>query len=403
MAKRTRANGEGTVFKRKKDGRWVCELVVGHEVVRDERGQPVLGPDGLPKVRRKVLRFSAPTKQEVLEWRARKLAERQQGLLVEPSRITVGEFLNRWLETAVAPVRKPSTYVNYRWVAEHLILPDLGSVPLQKLTPGAIQALYAKHVKAGRSARTVALLHAVLRRALGQAVKWGLIARNPTDGVEKSKGERKEFTALTAEQAARFLEAAQQDRLHALFTMALLTGLRLGELLALRWSDVDLEARTVTVRQTLQRTPEGYGFGPPKTEASSWTVPLDERVVAALRRWRREQAEELLRIGMRDPELVFTTEVGTPLNPSNVRNRHFLPILKRAGLPRIRLHDLRHTFVTLLIAAGASAKEVQELARHAQISVTLGTYAHAFAEQKEQAVRRLGALLTAAGQKKAAR
>lgn len=416
MAKKGKAaNGEGSVFFHRRTGRWVCELVIGTEVVTGPDGKPVLDEKGLPKTRRKVIRFSSERKSEVQAWRVQKLKELQDGTLVEPSRETLGQFLDRWLETVVQHEVKPATVQNYREMVEFYLKPGLGAVPLQKLTPPQIQAFYhqlltsppprAKDRGRTLSPRTVQLVHAVLHRALGQAVQWGLLARNPADAVKKPRVERKEFTALTPEQVAQFLEAARDDRLHALFTLAVLTGLRLGELLALRWSDIDLEAGTVTVARTLEKDGPRWTFGEPKTKSSRRTVDLPAPAVAALRQWHREQAKERLMVGeaWADPDLVFTTKIGTPLLPGNVRNRHFHEILEKAGLPKIRFHDLRHTYATLMIAGGVGAKVLQELLGHSRVGITLDIYTHTLREQKKEAVQKVEALLEAAQRKQNAR
>ncbi|BDG62318.1 site-specific integrase [Caldinitratiruptor microaerophilus] len=392
-------NGEGSVWYHEKRKRWYCELTIGWEQVIGPDGKPVLDENGVPKTRRKVARFSDPLKTKVVDWKLETLQKIREGTLVEPSRETLGQFLARWLETTVAHEVKATTLQNYQDIVRAYIAPHIGAVPLQKITPPQVQGLYHTLLGAGKSPRTVALVHAVLHKALRQAVEWGLLARNPIDAVKKPRVERKEAAALTPEQVAQFLEAARDDRLHALFTLAVYTGLRQGELFGLRWRDIDLEAGTVTVAQNLQWIGGKPVFSTPKTRTSRRTIDLAEPAVAALKQWRIEQARELLKIGLREPELVFTTEIGTPLNPSNVRNRHLPEILAKAGLPKIRFHDLRHTFVTNMIDAGVDLKTVSELAGHSQVQVTADIYRHVFRRQKKDAVERLGALFTAAQKK----
>lgn len=343
------------------------------------------------------MRFSHADRQEVVEWRIKRLAERLAGTLTEPSRQTVQEFFDHWLDTTVSHEVKPRTLFDYRLVLQRYVYPDIGQTHLQKLTAQRIQALYHKRLQAGLGPRTIQLAHAVLRRGLQQAVAWQLIPRNPADAVRRPRVERKQPQTLEPEQVARFLQAASEDRLHALYTLAVTAGLRLGELLGLRWSDINLDAGTLTVAQTLGYLGSKYFFGTPKSKASHRTIDLPTVTVADLRRWRREQEQErfLVDAAWEYPDLVFTTTVGSPLNPSNVRSRSFLAILERADCPKIRFHDLRHTAATLMLAQGVQARVLQDVLGHADIRMTLGTYAHVLREQKKEAARKVDAFLAA--------
>lgn len=387
MPKR-RGHGEGSIF-RAKDGRWVGELFLG----RDTAGK------------KKVKRIYGRTRAEVAASLTKALRDRQQGLLPDPSRQTVAQFLDAWLDDVVEVSARPNTLTSYRGALKH-VSAAIGNIQLQKLTPQHIQRLLRERQAAGM-ARTAALILAVLRKACSQAVKWGLLARNPCDGVERPKIVRKEFRALNPEEAQRLIRASEGERLGALFVLAVTCGLRLGELLGLRWRDVDLDAGTLTVRQQLQwvatdgkrREPD---FSEPKSKKSRRTIALPTAALGALKSHRARQAEERLRLGeaWQDYDLVFTTEVGTPLSPSNVRNRAFLPLLQRAGLPRVRIHDLRHSAASLLIGAGESLKTVQEMLGHSSISLTADVYGHIGLAQQKAAAARMDALLSAAPQKR---
>lgn len=383
MARKGKAgNGEGTIYQRKRDGKWIAELTVGWKATG----------------RREILRSPGLGKRrEAADWLAARQAERQKGELVKPTKQTVGQFLRQWLDTTVAHQVKPSTLHNYRQMVEYYLDRDIGQQELTKLTPREIQTMYHKRLQAGLSARTVQLMHAVLRRALQQAVEWQLVPRNVADAVKKPRLERKETVALTPDQVVRFLDAAQADRLHALYVLAVTVGLRLGELLGLRWSDVDLEAGTLNVRQTLAVIKGRWLFGSPKTATSRRTIDLPAVAINALKRWHREQGAERLKIGeaWAYPDLVFATRIGTPLNPSNVRNRSFGAILQRAGCPRVRFHDLRHTAATLMAAQGVRARTLQDVLGHSDIRLTLGLYSHVLREQKKEAARKIDAFLAA--------
>lgn len=347
--------------------------------------------------KRKTLRYSHADRQEVVDWRIKRLAERLDGTLTEPSHQTVEDFFEHWLDMTVSHEVKPRTLFDYRLVLKRYVYPEIGQMRLQKLTAQQIQALYHKRLQGGLGSRTIQLAHAVVRRGLQQAVQWQLIPRNPADAVRRPRVERREPQTLERDQVIWFIRAASDDRLHALYTLAVTAGLRLGELLGLRWSDINMDAGTLTVAQTLGHLGTKHFFGTPKSKASRRTIDLPGLALAALRRWRREQAEERLLIGAawEYPDLVFTTTVGSPLNPSNVRSRSFLAVLERAGCPKIRFHDLRHTAATLMLSQGVQARVLQDVLGHADIRMTLGTYAHVLREQKKEAARKVDAFLAA--------
>jgi integrase len=237
----------------------------------------------------------------------------------------------------------------------------------------------------------VVQLHRILHNALGQAARWDLVGRNVADLVKPPHVPRYEFTTLSPEQARQFLDAARGDRLEALYVLAITTGMRLGEVLRLRWREVDLNTRVVSIRGA--RPSEG-GAGP-KTQRSRRPVVLTEVAAAALRRHRAAQAAERIRAGAawQDRDLVFANTVGGPLNPSNLRHRDFRRLLERAGLPRMRFHDLRHSAATLLLGMGIHPKIVSELLGHTQVSITLDVYSHVTATMQHQAVNALDDLL----------
>jgi integrase len=223
-------------------------------------------------------------------------------------------------------------------------------------------------------------VHHVSHKGLRQAVTWNLIPRNPADDVKAPTPTPKEMHPLSAEEARRLLDAARRDRFEALYVLGIHTGMRRGELLGLKWDDVDLEDATVRVRRTLTRIDNGrrLALGPPKNKKSRRTVRLTERAVEALRSHLERQLAEIEALGdlYKGQGLVFTTETGTPINPSNLRQRGLAPLLKRARLPQITFHDLRHTCASLLFQKNVHPKFVQELLGHASVSITLDTYSH---------------------------
>ena len=238
----------------------------------------------------------------------------------------------------------------------------------------------------------------VLSSALKQAVRWGMLQRNPAELVQLPKLIRKEMQAITPGESTKFLAALENDRYSALFSLALSTGMRPEEYLGLRWTDVDIAKASVTVQRALVRRTKGRGwyFTEPKTPRSRRTIPLPTSMVLALSEHKRHQSEERLRLGAewQDNKLVFTTVLGTPLNISNLTAKHFKPALKRAGLPKtIRLYDLRHTCATLLLSAGENPKVVSERLGHASITLTLDVYSHVLPDMQKAATDKLENIL----------
>ena len=320
------------------------------------------------------------------------LKARQDGLPLAGDRQTVGLYLDGWLES-VKPSLRPRTFERYTQYIRLHALPDIGRLPLSKLTPQHLQRLYAAKLAAGLAPMTVRHLHAVLHRALGQATRWGLVARNVADLVTPPRAERHEMQTLSPEQARAFLEASQGDRFHALYVLALSTGMRQGELLALRWQDV--EGGGLRVTGSLQQVNGGYVITEPKTQSSRRRVVLTKAAIEALRRHRVAQAKERLRLGpvWEDNDLLFTNEIGGFVDASNLVRRSFLPLLRRADLPRVRFQDLRHSAATLLLGRGVHPKVVAEMLGHSQISVTLDLYSHVTPTMQQQAAEAMDAVL----------
>jgi integrase len=280
-----------------------------------------------------------------------------------------------------------STWVSYEGFTRLHIIPHLGRIPLAKLAPQHVQRFYASRLDDGLAPATVAHLHAFLHRALGQAHRWGLVPQNVAALVNPPRIPKREMRTLNPREVRRFLEVVQGDRLEALYVLAMTTGMRLGELLALRWSDVELSTCRVSVRGTLTRGEQGLIVTEPKTGRGR-VVLVASTAVAALRQHLATQSDERRRAGplWAGLDFVFTNELGRPLDPSNVRLRSFRPALERAGLPRIRLHDLRHTAATLMLGEGIHPKVVSEMLGHSQIGITLDLYSHVTPPMQQVAV-----------------
>jgi integrase len=278
------------------------------------------------------------------------------------------------------------------------VVPALGRHQLAQLSPQDVQGYMKAKQAAGLSARTVLYHRAVLRRALGQALKWGVAARNVATLVDPPRVERHEVEPLDVEQANTFLNSVRGHRLEALFTVALALGLRQGEALGLRWEDVDLDRAVLHVRKQVQRIEGKLTLVEPKTAKSRRSVALPTFAVDALRAHKVRQLEERLLAGNRwqDWGLVFPSATGTPMDASNLIGQYHR-LLERAGLPRRRFHDLRHTCATLLLIQGEDLRVVMEVLGHSQISLTANTYQHVAQSLKRGAADRMQALFAAQG------
>jgi integrase len=370
---RKRINGEGTIYRRR-DGRWEAAARL----------------DG------RRWRVCAKARPEVARRLVAALQAHHDGLPVADDRQTVATFLASWLASVEAQVRH-GTWERYAQLLRTHALPAIGSLALPRLTPQHLQGLYADRLRRGLSPATVVHLHAVLHHALQDATRWGLVVRNVADLVRPPRRIRVEMTTLSPEQAQVLLDAVAEDRLQALYVLAITTGMRQGELLALRWRYVDLPAGRLHVCGSLQRTPAGLVITEPKTASSRRPVALTRLALAALRRHREAQTRERLRAGpaWHDRDLVFPNELGKPLEAGNLLRRSFWPLLKRTGLPHIRFHDLRHTAATLLLGKAVHPKVVAEMLGHSRIAVTLDLYSHVTPTMQQQATEALDALFLA--------
>lgn len=357
---RRRAHGEGAVYQRESDGRWVGSLDLGYVDGRRCR-KTVYG-----KTQREAVAKLADL---------RKAAERGQDLTQRTP--TVEQWFERWLEHKQADGTRPTTLRSYRGLATHHVLPDLGMLPLDKVTPAHVRGLLTRKSATDLSPATVAHLLRLLRNALGEAVRLDLVPRNVALAVRMPKVPQYQAQALDIDGARALIAVLAGRRLEALFLTALVLGLRRGEVIALRWSDLDLDTGTVRIGNSLQRLDGRLQLVPTKTKQSTATVAMPEGLVTVLRRHRARQQEERLALGADWPgtDLVFTSTTGTPLEPRNV-TRIWHSVRTEAGLPDLRLHDLRHSCATILTALGVHPRVVMETLRHSQISITMNTYSH---------------------------
>lgn len=364
-----RGNGEGTVYRRK-DGRCVGAFYV-------------LRPNG-GRVRRAVYGL---TRAEASKRLAEMVAKTAAGVPLAVEAWTVERYAAHWLATVVKPRLRPSTYASYRDTLRLHIVPVLGRYALQKVTPADVRRLLADKSETGLSVRSVQIVHATLRVMLAEAVRDELLERNVASIVRGPSETREEVRPWSFEEAERFLIAASEDRLYALFAVGVALGLRRGELLGLRWADVDLEAPVLRVRQQIQRIYRaGLITGPPKSSRSRWDIPMPAFAVRVLREHRMRQAEERLALGPYwvDSGLVFTSTVGTALEPRNL-TRVLDELQLSAGVRRIRFHDLRHTCASLLMAQGVPPRVVMDVLGHSQFSITMDLYSHVMPSALQEA------------------
>jgi integrase len=310
---------------------------------------------------------------------------------------TLSEYLDHWLESCKHKVGG-RTYQDYLNILRLHVRPALGGKKLSAIRPLDVQKLVDDLQKKGLGPRATRHVHAVLCRALKQAVRWRLLIFNPATDVNLPKQVSKEMKALAPEEAKKFLEACEADEYGLVFELALVSGMRPEEYLELQWTDLDFKQNTITVQRVVvwERWTKVVYFAEPKTAKSRRTIPLPAYLMHKLQEHRRQQLANKLKRGEKfqnEHNLVFTSKTGTIVSIRNLQRRHFKPLLVKAKVPDIRLYDLRHTCATLLLAAGENPKVVSERLGHASIVLTLDTYSHVLPTMQKSATERLEKLL----------
>jgi integrase len=374
---RHRAIGTGSLYYREDRKRWVAQIIL-------ENG--------------KTKQRYCKTQEEAADALNEMLYEQKRGMLATGPQQTVKQFMEYWLEEVHRPAIRISSYVEYRRTLNNHILPALGHVQLQKLTVQQVESFYAQKAKEGLSAKTISGIHGELRKGLAHAVHLNLIGRNVCDIVKKSlpRKPRHEAQTLTKEQAQKLVEHIRgKYPWEALFMLAMITGMRRGELVALRWSDVHLEDRYLQVRRSARRPGLGYALQvqEPKTAAGRRKIVLSPFLIQVLQQHRSRQ--EAMRRAAGDAweehDLVFCNRHGGFINLETMRT-WFKKVLREAGLPSMRFHDLRHSSATLLLAMGVHVKVVQELLGHSNILITLNTYSHVLPSLHKKAMDELSTI-----------
>jgi integrase len=374
--KSRRAKGEGTVYRRVIDGLWVGMLDLG--VVGGRR-------------RRKTV--YGQTKREVLQKLSTLRTAHDHGIDLLAPTLTVGQWLDAWLsEVKGFDGTRPRTLTLYKGLAERYVKPVIGTVRIDKLTPAHVQRLVTetRDTQTSRgtppSASTLRHVYKLVRNALGDAYRMELVTRNVATQVKAPPLSSQRRLGLDLAEAKRLLLVIDGERLEALYVLAMTTGLRRGELLALRWDDIDLRSRQLHVRRAIQRIDGKLQLVEPKTSSARRTVVLPRFAVRHLLQHKERQDGERLALGdaWREHGLVFASSIGTPIEPRNL-NRRWDVLRRRAGLEGLRLHDLRHGCATFLLAQGVSARAIMEVLGHAEIGVTMNTYTHVLPELRQEA------------------
>jgi integrase len=366
-----RAAGEGSVYKRGK--RWVGQVGSGKN--------------------RETKYFD--TQREANEWRHKKVEQRRQGLNIQGSKVPLSKFLDDWLIVARTSVR-PNTGDQYTQIVHQHINPTLGEILLRDLKPHYVQSLYKKKLADGISPRTTRIIHSVLHRALNHALKLELVVRNVSDAATLPKVPRKEMKTLDDYQVRQLLQVSKGTRMRVLFRIAVTTGLRQGEILGLKWSDLDWQTGRLQIqRQVQRRKGKGLVFCEPKSASGRRAIVLGKETIVILREHKEKQFKERIMAGdkWQENDLIFPTPIGTPQDCANVL-KAFKSCLREAGLPDLRFHDLRHTAATLMFQQGINPKVVQERLGHSDISLTLNTYSHVLPSMQEEVAEKMDELFT---------
>jgi integrase len=360
------------------------------------------------KRKRKWHSFVGTKRQAQIEC-ARLISEVQSGTYLEPAKTTLAQFLDRWLVHMQSQI-SPKSHERYSEIVRKNIIRPLGRVVLMKLRPAMISEAYDQALTNGRTdgqgglaPASVVYMHRLLKKALAQAVRWGELQRNPVDAVDPPKIERSLMTTFDMAQTVELLESLRGSRLLTPVTLGVLCGLRRGEIAALRWRNIDLACGNLAIVESAEQTAAGVRYKPPKS-GKGRTVALSATVVEQLRAHRLQQAEELLRLGVRQTEstFVYTREDGEPMQPRSLTHA-WLKVLGKTDLPRIRFHDLRHAHATHLLSNGVHPKVASERLGHSRVGITLDLYSHVLPGMQEDAAARVDDALREALQKRASK
>lgn len=359
--------------------------------------QVYLGEDPVTKKKKYRARTVEGTKREAQLALAKLIQSVKSGMEFDAARLTMADYLDRWLATSAKNLR-PKSRERYEELIRLHIVPIIGNVKLEKLRPLHLERVYEEVLSKGRSAQTALHVHRLLFNALRRAVAWQLLERNVAEAVTAPRPEKRDIAPLTKRDAIRLLEAVRDSDLEVPTVLALGTGMRLGEVLGLRWQDVDLETGHARIVQTMQQTKEGPKTAPPKTQRSRRIVLLPSFVVQSLKRHRAAQAERRLACGAqwKDRNLVIDRGDGSPMM-TRVISRRFSEVARKAGL-ELTFHGLRHGHASMMLAAGVNLKVVSERLGHSTIGITADLYTHVAEEVHRKAADSLDAWMNFSGE-----
>ena len=379
MAKK-RANGEGNIRKRK-DGRWEGRYTAGHD--------PITGRQIFKNVLGK-------TQTEVKEKLKKALVEAGQIDFTKGGKYTVGTWMDEWFENVAKIKVRPSSHQTYKGYIDNHIKPNIGNIPLEKLTTMDLQKFYRKLLTKGRverieskeqpkglSAKKVRNINQVISSAMDLAVAQKIILTNPTNACELPKVEHKEMQTIPAEQLQAFLDEARASGVYEMYYIELATGLRRGELLGLKWQDIDWKNGIIKVRRQVARVDGQIVEAPLKTKNSYRTVTISRQAIEVLKQQKTKTKDQY----------VFPSPNGGPISPDSVNNM-LKRVLERAGIPKVRFHDLRHTFATIALQNGVDIKTVSGMLGHFSAGFTLDTYAHVTTSAQREAAQTMGNVLS---------
>ena len=337
------------------------------------------------------------TKKDAQKYLTAKTREKDLGIFVEPALMPLNEFLDRWLSEIAQNKLRARTFDTYQSLLNCHVRKILGAKRLSDIQAYEVQKIYNDMKKANYSPKTIRHVHNVLSSAFKQAVRWKMLMQNPCEFSELPRMEKVEMMYFTPKETTKFLEAAKDDKFFPAFLLAIETGMRPEEYLGLQWKDVNFENKSLSVRRALVvKKGGGFIFTEPKTKKSRRSIPISNTLIKTLKAHRRIQLEERMKLGANYQtfDLVFASEIGTPLLHGNLLRRHFKPIRDKANLPKIRLYDLRHTTATLLLSAGENPKVVSERLGHASIVLTLDTYSHVLPSMQKNATNKMEKLMS---------
>ena len=368
-----RSHGEGTVYQRD-NGKWRAQISVGGE---------------------RITKGGFDTKREATKWKRKMLFKMDQGFDPTAGKMKLKDYLHFWFESHKETIR-PKTAHQYNNVINKHLIPYLGEISLKDLGLPRIENHYSELSENSLGNRTVQLVHAVLHRALKQAVRYEYIIKNPAHGANVPKVEKREMQVLDENEVIQFLIAARESSHYALYYLAVKTGMRQGELFGLQWKDLDWVKGKIQVRRQVTRVPrQGWDFSQPKTQSGVRSIAIGENTLDVLRA-QRQQVDEWKAIAgdtWEPYDLIFPSHAGTPLYPSNVR-RDYNKVLGQAGFERIRFHDLRHTAASLMLNQGIPVIVVSNILGHSKASITLDIYGHLIHGIQEEAAKVMDEIAT---------